>query len=59
MLVIGLGFFCTPDVIAIGFSDHDRIGHFHDTFFNSLQFITGTGQHQQQEKVNQISHTGF
>ena len=34
---------CFFDIIAIGFVDHDSIGHFHNATFNALQFIAGTG----------------
>lgn len=42
--------FCFLNIAAVSFIDNDSIRHFHDTSLNPLQFITSTGQLDQQKK---------
>ena len=38
-------------IVAVAFVYYDSVGHFHDTAFDALQFVTRSGQLDQQEKV--------
>ena len=43
--------FCFLNIAAVGFIDNNSIRHFHDTSLNPLQFITSTGQLDQQKEI--------
>ena len=36
-----------------------RIGQFENAFFNALQFVTGSGQHEHEEEIDHGRHGGF
>ncbi len=40
------------DVVAVGFVDDDSVGHFHDSAFDSLEFVAGSGELEQEEEVD-------
>ncbi len=40
------------NIVAIGFVDHDSVGHFHNASFDSLQFVASAGKLDKQEKVD-------
>jgi len=50
--VLGLGDLGFGDVVAIGLVDDDAVGHFHDAPFDALQFITPTGNLDEQEEID-------
>jgi len=45
------GQICRLNIISVGFVDKNPVSHFHYPAFNPLQLITGTGEHQQHEKI--------
>ena len=46
-------------VITIRFVNHHCICHFHNTTFDTLQFITGTGNFEQQKKIHHTVYSRF
>ena len=58
-LVAGAGHFGGVDVVAVGLVDDEGVGHLHDAAFDALQFVAGTGEHQQQEEIDHRLDDGF
>ena len=40
------------NVVPVGFVDNDAVGHFHDSPFDALKLVSGSGNLYQQEKVD-------
>ena len=40
------------DVIAVGLVDGEQVGHLDDSAFDSLEFVTGAGDHEQEKKID-------
>ena len=51
-LIFLLGHLGAQDVITVCLIDDNGIGHLQHTFFDPLQFITGTCNHQNQKEVD-------
>lgn len=51
--------FCFFDVVSVGLIDDDTVGHFHNTPFYTLQFITGPGQLNKEEKIDHRVYSRF
>ena len=51
--------FGSPDIVAVGFVDCNHVGKFDDAFLEALQFIAGTGEHENQEEVGHIGNRSF
>ena len=51
--------FCFFDVVSVGLIDDDTVGHFHHTPFYTLQFITGPGQLNKEEKIDHRVYSRF
>ena len=42
----------TLHIAAVAFVDDDAVGHLHDTAFDALQFVAGTGQLDEHEEIH-------
>ena len=43
---------CLLDIVAIRLVNRNGIGQLHNALFHSLKFISRTGNHQHQEKID-------
>ena len=46
-------------IIAVGFVDDDSIGYLEYSLLDTLQFVAGPGNHQDQEEIDHRGHGGF
>lgn len=46
-------------IISVGFVDHNTVRHFHDSAFDSLQFISRTCELNQQEEIHHRMNRRF
>src|SRR5262249_4981536 len=50
---------CRTKIVAVGLVDYDAVNHLDDTAFDSLKFVTGSGNHQEQKKVGHGADLNF
>ena len=59
MLVIGCCH-CSPlGIVTIGFGDGNHVGDFQNTFFDSLQFVAASSDHEHQKKIDHFRDGNF
>ncbi|MNE67450.1 hypothetical protein D3C80_1630600 [compost metagenome] len=46
-------------IVSVSFSNDHSVGHLHDASFDTLQFISGTGQHEQEKEVGDLAYFCF
>src|SRR5690606_14690073 len=59
VLKFGSSFIGTLHVLTIGLGDNNEVSHLHNSFFDSLQLITGARKHQQEKHVSHIFDSDF
>ena len=47
------------DVVAVGFVDNNSVSHFHDSAFDALEFVAGSGELDKQEEVDHRVYGSF
>ena len=58
-LVSGAGEFGALDVVAVGFVDCQQVGDLDDALLHALELVSGTGDHDEQEKIDHGSNGDF
>ena len=57
--VLAFGQLGAGDIVAVGLVDHNGVSHLQDAFLDTLQFITGTGDLQNQKKIHHRGDRGL
>ncbi len=53
------GKFRSFNIVTVGFVNGNGIGKFENTLLNTLQFVSGTGNHQHQKEIDHRCHSGL
>lgn len=59
VIYLSFGEACRQKVIPIRFVDHDQVAELHDSFFDALQFVSGSGDLDEDKDIHHGAHGDF